>query len=418
MKAAKILIGLIIALYVGFFLVGQFLPKTTSMARSIEINASPQVVFSFVGTQKSQQAWSPWAEYDKEMKVNFAGEPIGVGATMNWQSEHPKVGIGSSVVTLYEPYERIDVTLQFGQHSAGNASIQLQALSEDAVKVTWTYSTRHDNLFEKYFGLMLDGMLGAEYEKGLAKLKTMAEAAPTITTRVFEYTVEGTTLTGYIAEPRGNLDNIPAVLVVHEWWGHNEYARKRADMLAELGYVAMAIDMYGDGKLADHPEDAKKFMMEVGANTALAGERFDAALTILAAQPGVSPLDIAAIGYCFGGSVVLNMARAGKPLKGVASFHGGLGGLLPVSHLSKAKQLILNGAADPMISAEDIESFKTGSAEQGVEFEFVNYPGAKHAFTNPSATELGEKYGLPLAYDEQADKESWARLVDFLSSIF
>src|SRR5690349_13241300 len=138
------------------------------------------------------------------------------------------------------------------------------------------------------------------------------------------YRNNGETLKGYMAYDDNIKEKRPGVLVVHEWWGHNEYARKRARMLAELGYTALALDMYGDGKQANHPEEAGKFAGEVAKNLPLAKARFEAAMKFLKEQPEVDVSNIAALGYCFGGSVVLQMARMGEDLKGVASFHGGL----------------------------------------------------------------------------------------------
>lgn len=233
------------------------------------------------------------------------------------------------------------------------------------------------------------------------------------------YSVDGTTFNGYIARPAGAGGTHPGVLVVHEWWGNNAYTRKRADMLADLGYVALALDMYGDGKVANHPEDAGKFAGEVRKNMDVAEKRFRAAMDLLESQPGVDGRRIAAIGYCFGGGVVLEMARRGLPLAGVVSFHGSLGGLSPVEPGAvKAEVLVLNGADDPFIKSAQIEQFKKDMDAAGARYEFVDYPGAVHAFTNPDATANGEKFKLPLRYDEQADKSSWQAMQALLERVF
>ena len=231
------------------------------------------------------------------------------------------------------------------------------------------------------------------------------------------YSANGTTLKGYIARPAGGGKH-PGVLVVHEWWGNNEYTRKRADMLASLGYVALAVDMYGDGKIADHPKEAGAFSGAVRKDMDTAEKRFRAAQSLLAGQPDVDGGKIAAIGYCFGGGMVLEMARRGLDLDGVVSFHGSLPTQTPAKPGGvKAKVLVLNGAADPFIKPEQIEAFKKEMQAAGVDYTFINYPNAVHAFTNPAATANGKKFNLPLAYDEAADKQSWAEMQKFLATV-
>jgi dienelactone hydrolase len=233
------------------------------------------------------------------------------------------------------------------------------------------------------------------------------------------YQAGDTTLKGYLAVNTAKKGPRPGVLVVHEWWGHNDYARKRARMLAELGYTAFAVDMYGDGKTADHPDDAGKFASEVRKNMPVAKARFLAAMELLQAHPSVNPEKIAAIGYCFGGGVALEMARLGVDLAGVASFHGSLGTANPAQKAQvKAKLLVLNGAADPFVNPEQIEQFKQEMTRAEVDFKFINYPGAKHAFTNPDADGFGQRFKLPLEYNEPADRESWAEMLNFFESIF
>jgi len=233
------------------------------------------------------------------------------------------------------------------------------------------------------------------------------------------YSGDGITMKGYIAYDNAIKGKRPGVLVVHEWWGHNAYARKRARMLARLGYTAMAVDMYGDGKTADHPKEAGEFAGMVRANMDGATKRFEAARATLAAHPTVNPEKLAAIGYCFGGGIVLEMARRGVDLKGVASFHGSLGTKEPAKPGAiKARILVMNGEADPFTKPENIAAFKEEMKNAGAQYEFVNYPGAKHAFTNPEATALGKKFNLPLAYNKSADRKSWNKMKAFLKSIF
>lgn len=237
--------------------------------------------------------------------------------------------------------------------------------------------------------------------------------------REVTYRANGTTMRGYIAYDDAIKGKRPGILVVHEWWGHNDYARKRARMLAEHGYTALALDMFGDGKQAHHPDDAGKFAKEVSENAALARTRFEAALIRLKQEKTVDGANIGAIGYCFGGAVALNMARAGEPLKVVASFHGGLS----TQHLAEAGKVhariaSFTGEDDPMIPAVQVAAFRQEMEKAGVNYKVVTYPGAKHAFSNPAADEYGKKFNLPLAYNADADKDSWNKGLAFIAEAF
>lgn len=250
-------------------------------------------------------------------------------------------------------------------------------------------------------------------------LACSAAAQATVQGQEVTYGTKETTMKGYIAYDDAVKGKRPGVLVVHEWWGLNDYARKRARMLAELGYTALAVDMYGDGKTAAHPDDAGKFAGELRRNLPLAKARFLAALDFLRRQSTVEAEKIAAIGYCFGGGVVLEMARAGVDLDGVVSFHGSLETANPAGPGNvRAKVLVLNGADDPFVTPEQIAAFKKEMDAAGVDFRFVNYPGAKHSFTNPEADEFGKKFSLPLAYDREADRKSWQAMQDLFGEIF
>lgn len=246
-----------------------------------------------------------------------------------------------------------------------------------------------------------------------------SSASAKVTGREVEYRAGDTVLKGYLAEDMALKGKRPAVLVVHEWWGHNEYARKRARMLAEQGYVALAVDMFGDAKTAQHPEDAGKFASEAMKNKAVGEARFNAALDFIRQQPAVDPQRIAAIGYCFGGGVVLHMARQGADLKGVVSFHGSLATDSPAREGAvKARVLVFNGEADKMIPPEQVTAFKEEMTRAGASFRYVGYPGVKHSFTNPDADSYAAKFNLPLAYDRKADRDSWAETEKFLKEIF
>jgi dienelactone hydrolase len=234
-----------------------------------------------------------------------------------------------------------------------------------------------------------------------------------------DYRSGDTVLKGYIAYDDSIRGKRPGVLVVHEWWGHNDYARHRARLLAELGYTALAVDMYGDGKQADHPDDAGKFASAVRNNMPEAEARFRAAMSLLQRHRTVDAERIAAIGYCFGGGIVLEMARRGLDLDAVVSFHGSLGTGEPAQRgRVKGRVLVLNGGADPFVSDEQITAFKQEMTQAGVDYRFISYPGAKHAFTNPGADRFGERFGMPLAYHAEADSLSWAEMRRFLQQVF
>jgi dienelactone hydrolase len=232
------------------------------------------------------------------------------------------------------------------------------------------------------------------------------------------YEAGGVTLKGYLVYDAAVEGPRPGVLVVHEWWGQNDYARMRARKLAELGYTALAVDMYGDGKTADNPKDAGALAGGVFGDLEAAKGRFEAARALLADRTDTDGEKIAAIGYCFGGGVILHMARFGVPLSGVASFHGSLGTQAPAKKGAiGCPLLICHGAADPLVPGAHVEAFKKEMAEAEAVYEFHAYPGATHAFSNPAATAVGEKFGLPVAYDESADTQSWAELVKFLERV-
>lgn len=240
-----------------------------------------------------------------------------------------------------------------------------------------------------------------------------------IRTEEVSYQVGDTTLKGSLSWDANIKDPRPGILVVHEWWGLNDYVRKRARMLAEAGYTALALDMYGDGKEAKHPDDAMKFMQAAISDRDVAKQRFLAAYELLAEHPSSKPSDISAIGYCFGGAVVLDMARQGVDLDGVVSFHGSLGTPSPARKGQvKSKVLVLHGADDQLVPPEQVAAFEKEMDAAGVDYELIAYPGAKHAFTNPAATENGKKFGLPLAYDADADAKSWAEMSAFFEELY
>jgi dienelactone hydrolase len=251
-----------------------------------------------------------------------------------------------------------------------------------------------------------------------AEEQETAVTGTVIQTQEIQYTVDGQKFIGWLAWDSASKEKHPGVLVVHEWWGHNDYARHRAEMLAELGYTALAVDMFGDGKQAGHPDEAMAFVQQALANAEGAKARFEKALAIVQNHPTVDPTKTAAIGYCFGGSVVLEMARGGVDLDGVVSFHGGLGTEHPADSSMKSRILVCTGADDPMVPDEAIAAFDEEMKAAGAQYEIIGYPGAKHAFTNPAADSLGKRFELPLAYHAQADTASWDSAKAFLSDLF
>jgi dienelactone hydrolase len=234
-----------------------------------------------------------------------------------------------------------------------------------------------------------------------------------------EYVAGGTTMKGYLAYDDGLSGKRPGILVVHEWWGNNEYVRKRARMLAELGYVALAADMYGEGRQALHPDDAGKFSAEIRKNMPLGRERFLAARKVLEEHEFTDPEHIGAIGYCFGGGVVLQMARDGMDLAGVVSFHGGLATESPAKPGSvKAKILVLTGADDKFVPPGQVEAFRKEMKAAGADFRIVSYPGTLHGFTNPESDSYAKKFNMPIGYNADADRQSWAEMKTFFKDIF
>jgi dienelactone hydrolase len=237
-----------------------------------------------------------------------------------------------------------------------------------------------------------------------------------VATRAVEYSQDGTTLSGFVAWDDAVAGKRPGVLVVHEWWGHNEHARNQAKRLAEAGYVGFALDMFGGGKVTTHPEEAEAFVQEATRDPAVVGARFHAALEQLRQDPHVDRQRIAAIGYCFGGAIALAMARGGADLDAVVTFHGALATDSPAEPGKvQARVLVLTGEADPLVPPEQVTTFEKEMRAAGANFEIVRYPGVKHSFTNPEAGERGME---ALAYDAEADEKSWQAMLDLFAEVF
>jgi dienelactone hydrolase len=267
-------------------------------------------------------------------------------------------------------------------------------------------------------GLLLASLAGACTRSEPPKPAAVppAPSGPKVETRELTYQQGTTTLKGFVAWDANATGKRPGVLVVHEWWGHNEHARNQARRLAEAGYVGFALDMYGDGKVTSHPDSAQKFVGEAMKDRAVLQARFDAALAQLKQDPHVDSTKVAAIGYCFGGAIVLSEARAGADLAAVGSFHGAIPPAAKVdSGKVKARVLIQTGGADPMVPASDVARYQKEIEAAGGRVEVITYPGAKHSFTNPNADQVG----MPgLAYDPAVDRQSWGALLKLLGEVF
>jgi len=233
------------------------------------------------------------------------------------------------------------------------------------------------------------------------------------------YRAGDTEMKGYLAYDNAIKGQRPGVLVIPEWWGANDYVKRRARMLAALGYAALVVDMYGGGQVVERPDAALALAKTIYGNPALRRERFTAARDLLERQPTVEREHLAAIGYCFGGAVLLGMARDGMKLDGIVSFHGGLGTEAPAQPGAiHTPLLVLAGGDDRSVPPEMVETFRQEMTAARADFQLIVYPGATHAFTNPAATETGRKFQMPIAYNEQADHASWAEMERFLAQVF
>jgi dienelactone hydrolase len=245
---------------------------------------------------------------------------------------------------------------------------------------------------------------------------SLTEAEARIVTQTVTYQQDGTVMRGFLAYDDGLKGKRPGVLVVHEWWGLNDFARERAAKLAGLGYVALAADMYGGGAATRDREEAGKLAGALLSKPDLLRARAQAALKVLAADPRVDPKRLAAIGFCFGGTTVLELAYSGADLAGVVSFHGGLPRLQPDDlKRIKAAILVLHGADDPHVAPADIAAFEQGMRQAGVDWQMVFFGGAVHSFTNPAA---GHNRAAGAAYDARAARRSWRCMQEFFREIW
>ena len=246
-----------------------------------------------------------------------------------------------------------------------------------------------------------------------------AEVSAAIKSQSVTYMVGNEEFTGYLVYDDSKTNKRPGIIVIHEWWGHDAYARKRAQMLAQKGYTALALDMYGTGKLANHPKDAQSFMSEATKSLGIMKARFTAAYHILKRHGTVDRTKMAAIGYCFGGNVAVNMALAGIDLDVAVAFHSTLDRWVKETPKElKTRIRVFNGADDPFLKKSAITAFDKLMKTTGADYKHIYYPGVVHSFTNPSATEKGKRFKIPLAYNAKADADSWKQTLDLFEKTF
>jgi dienelactone hydrolase len=253
--------------------------------------------------------------------------------------------------------------------------------------------------------------------KAILCLLLLATAAHgEIVTEAVEYHHGDVKCIGYLAYDDAVIGQRPGVLVIHEWWGLNDYAKRRARMLAELGYIAFAADMYGGGQVGATRQEAGRLAGTVRGDRELMRGRANAGLAALRRHPRTDASRIAAIGYCFGGTGVLELARSGADIAGVVSFHGGLAGDMPAQPGDvKAKVLVCHGAADPHVNPAEAAAFRDEMDAANVDWQMIYYADAVHAFTNPDA---GNDPSRGAAYDAAADRRSWRHMRAFFDEIF
>ncbi len=258
----------------------------------------------------------------------------------------------------------------------------------------------------KYFLLFVSILISLEAGNAQAVLRT----------EVIEYKHGDVVLEGYLAYDDVVKGKRPGIMVVHEWMGLNFYVRMRAEQLAKMGYVALAIDMYGKGVRAKDSNEAASLAGPYWADRPLMRARANAGLEVLKKHPLTKVKHIAGIGYCFGGGTVLELARSGAEVAGVVSFHGNLDTPNPADAKNiKGKVLILHGGDDPFVKDDQVVKFEEEMRKAGVDWQIVIYGGAVHSFTNPEA---GNDPSKGAAYNEKADKRSWEAMKAFFGEIF
>jgi dienelactone hydrolase len=252
----------------------------------------------------------------------------------------------------------------------------------------------------------------------LCAMAFVANANAAVKEEPVTYKDGDTTLKGFVVYDDASTAKRPGLVMVHEWWGITNHMHNQAKLFVQQGYTVIIADMYGDAKTADNPKDAGALSGGVMKDAAVMESRFKAAQAVLAKQASVNPQRIGAVGYCFGGAVVLNMARTGDGLVAVAGFHASLGlnTPAPAPGAVTAKILVLNGADDPFVKREQYDTLKKDMDAAKANYRVIEYPGAVHAFTNPEATALGEKFKLPLRYDAKVNEEAEGEAAKFFAA--
>lgn len=232
-------------------------------------------------------------------------------------------------------------------------------------------------------------------------------------TPVISYQIENKKYEARIEFPKTFKEKLPLVVIIHEWWGRTPYLQDRAEMLKKEGFATLVVDLYGNGQTVETPAEAQALATPFYQKPEQGIERLNKYLMMARQDPHIDSNKIFVIGYCFGGTQALNLARSGADIKGVVSFHGGLASTVKAGAI-KAKILAINGLADPMVPAKERAGFEKEMKAAKAEYQMINYPGATHAFTNPKATEVGKRYNIPIAYNKKADEGSWKDLLQFL----
>lgn len=254
-------------------------------------------------------------------------------------------------------------------------------------------------------------------KSGEKKTEETVSATPSIREEWVRYSVDSLNMNSYIVYDENKKGTRPAVLVIHEWWGLNDYAKMRARKLAELGYIAMAVDMYGNGRMGNDPDAAGALAMPFYKDPGMAKRHVEAALEQLRKNAQTDTANVAVIGYCFGGAVALGVAKLGADVKAAVSFHGNLNVVPADKQLLKAEVLVCHGNADPFVPQAEVDQFKKQMDSIGAKYVFKGYDSATHAFTNPEATAMGEKFKIPIRYNAVADSASWEDMKAFLKRI-
>jgi dienelactone hydrolase len=237
-----------------------------------------------------------------------------------------------------------------------------------------------------------------------------------VKTQTIEYDGGGVHLKSFLAYDDAAQGKRPGIIVCPEWWGLTDYAKHRAEMLAELGYVALAVDLYGDGKTTDNPQEAGSLAGALKSNRTLLRQRVNAGLEQLKKNERVDPQKTGAIGYCFGGTTAIELARSGADIRGVVTFHAGLDSPNPADGKNiKARILVCHGGNDAFTPEKDLDAFEQEMRQNNVDWQINIYGGAVHSFTNPGA----DKHGIPgIAYNARADHRSWQAMQTFFNDVF